>query len=361
MNLRILWEEILLCLQFLARYCQKKGHIFGHHFEEYKDVVVSFLMVKRGKYSRPFINLSLFLLIIVGIMVAPVVTSTYPTSASEDLSDFASPSALVSSLSQEDFSMSTEISNKPRNKVITYIVQNGDTLSSIAEKFGVTSDTIKWANNLTNDKIVVDSPLKIPPVTGVVHKVKQGETIYSIAKRYDTDAQKIVNYPFNDYTDLDTFALAVGQTLIVPDGVPPEEKPAVPHVTTSPQYLAGSGTGQFIWPTTGAITQYPVWYHMALDVANREAPNVFAADSGVVVLAEKLRYGYGWHVIVDHGNGYQTLYAHLQRIDVGVGDKVTKGSTTIGRMGSTGRSTGTHLHFEVRKGGVPLNPLSFLK
>lgn len=357
---RLFWEDLLGWLNFFAFYIKKKAHIFGVFFEEQKDIIVSFLMAKRGRYSRPFLNTSLALLIFTAIVSAPIIASTYPTVASEDLSQFTPPSALVSSLSQEDYAMSTQVSDKPRDKVITYTVRDGDTLSSIAEKFGVSTDTIKWANNLKDDKIVIGAPIKIPPVTGVVHKVKQGETVYSIAKKYQTDAQKIVNFPFNDFADLDTFALSVGQTLIVPDGVPPTKKP-----TTLPapaqKYIAGSGTGQFIWPTSGAITQYPVWYHMALDIANKDAPNVFAADSGVVVLSEKQRYGYGWHVIVDHGNGFQTLYAHLQRIDVGVGDKVVKGSTVIGRMGSTGRSTGTHLHFEVRKNGTPVNPLSYLK
>ncbi len=360
MRFKLFWEDFLSWISFLGFYFKKKARIFGHYFEGKKDIVVDFLIAKRGRYSRPFLNLSLSLLIFAGIIGAPIIASTYPTKASEDLSEFTPPSAVVSSLSQEDVTMSTRISDKPRDKVITYTVILGDTLSTISEKFGVSADSIKWANNLSSDKIVVGSPLKIPPVTGVVHKVKQGETVYSIAKKYQTDAQKIVNFPFNDFIDLDTFALAVGQTLVVPDGIPPEEKPVFTPLPV-PQYLAGSGTGQFIWPTSGGITQYPVWYHMALDIANRDAPNIYAADSGVVVLVEKLRYGYGWHVIVDHGTGFQTLYGHLQRIDVSVGEKVTKGVSTIGRMGSTGRSTGTHLHFEVRKNGVAVNPLSFLK
>lgn len=360
MNLRIFWEDLRGWISFLGFYLKKKTHIFGVFFEEQKDIIVSFLMTKRGRYSRPFLNLSIALLIFTGIVSAPIIASTYPTVASEDLSQFTPPSALISSLSQEDYAMSTQVSDKPRDKVITYTVSEGDTITSIAEKFGVSQDSIKWVNNLKADTIVVGSPLKIPPVTGVVHKVKQGETVYSIAKKYQTDAQKIVNFPFNDFADLDTFALAVGQTLIVPDGVPPAEKPATLPVPP-PQYIAGSGTGQFIWPTSGGITQYPVWYHMAVDIANRDTPNVYAADSGVVVFSEKQRYGYGWHVIVDHGNGFQSLYAHLQRIDVGVGDRVAKGATVIGKMGSTGRSTGTHLHFEVRKNGTPVNPLAYLK
>lgn len=360
MKPHFLRDDFLAWIAFLIRYTNKKARTFGVYFEERKDIVVSFLMAKRGRYSRPFLNLSLSVIIFTGIVGAPIVASSYPSVASQDLSQFTPSSTVISAVSQEDYSTVTEISDKPRNKVITYIVSEGDTLSTIAEKFGVSSDSIKWANNLDDDKIVVDAPLKIPPVTGVVHKVKQGETVYSIAKKYQTDAQKIVNFPFNDFADLDTFALAVGQTLVIPDGVPPEEKPPAP-TRIAPQYLAGGGTGQFVWPTTGGITQYPVWYHMALDIANREAPNVYAADTGTVVVSQKLRYDYGWHVIVDHGNGFQTLYAHLQRIDVSVGDKVIKGSTTIGRMGSTGRSTGTHLHFEVRKNGAAVNPLGYLQ
>ncbi|MBI2029034.1 M23 family metallopeptidase [Candidatus Gottesmanbacteria bacterium] len=359
MSPQILKDDFLSWIAFLAKYFKSKARTFGFNFEQKKDVVVSFLMAKRGRYSRPFLNLSLSVIVFTGVVGAPIVASTYPSVASQDLSDYNPSSQVISALSQEDFATTTEISDKPRNKVITYIVVPGDTLSSVAEKFGVSTDSIQWANNMADDKIVVDAPVKIPPVTGVVHKVKQGETVYSIAKKYQTDAQKIVNFPFNDFEDLDTFALAVGQTLIVPDGTPPTETPVAPRI--APQYIAGSGTGQFIWPTSGSVTQYPVWYHMAVDIANRDAPNVFAADSGVVVLSEKQRYGYGWHVLVDHGNGFQTLYAHLQRIDLSVGDKVTKGASIIGRMGSTGRSTGTHLHFEVRKGGIAVNPLGYLK
>lgn len=361
MNLRFFWEDLISYFSFFIAYLKKKTHTFGLFFEEQKDIIVSFLVMKRGRYSRPFLNTSLLLLIFIVIVSAPIIASSYPTIAADTLSQFTPPSAVVSSLSQEDYAISTQVSDKPRDKVITYTVSSGETLSSIAEKFGVSTDSIKWANNLKSDDIIAGTPIKIPPVTGVVHKVKQGETVYSIAKKYQTDAQKIVNFPFNDFADLDTFALAVGQTLIVPDGVPPAEKPPSLPPSPVPQYFAGSGTGQFIWPTTGSITQYPVWYHVALDIANSEAPNVFAADTGVVVFVQKQRYGYGWHVIVDHGNGLQTLYAHLQRIDVEVGNKVIRGQTIIGKMGSTGRSTGTHLHFEIRKNNTPVNPLAYLK
>jgi Membrane proteins related to metalloendopeptidases len=164
----------------------------------------------------------------------------------------------------------------------------------------------------------------------------------------------------NDFVDLDNFNLAVGQYLFVPGGKV-VEKPVPEATRFVAQIQAGvRGTSNFIWPTSGTITQYYVWYHMALDIANPAAPAILAADTGTVSYAGCLSWGYGCHVVVDHGNGYQTLYAHLSRYDVEVGQAVSQGQV-IGVMGSTGRSTGTHLHFEIRQAGQLLNPLNFLK
>lgn len=135
------------------------------------------------------------------------------------------------------------------------------------------------------------------------------------------------------------------------------EAPAI--VIPVPPIIAG-GNGQFLWPAGGIITQYPIWYHMAVDIANSSAPGIAAADEGTVILSEFSRYGYGLHVIIDHGGGITTLYGHMSELYVRVGDHVLRGSI-IGRMGSTGRSTGVHVHFEVRKNGVVVNPMSFLK
>lgn len=268
--------------------------------------------------------------------------------------------ASVVSYNPYEGSLGTVISVKQRDKIENYSVRSGDTLESIAKRFVISVDTIKWANNLKTDTIKPDQVLKIPPVTGVVHTVKSGDSIYSIAKKYKVDAQNIANFPFNDFADLDTFALNVGQVLYVPGGVIEEERPAV-----SPQYFAQiqagvKGSSNFIWPTSGVITQYPVWYHMAVDIANNAAPPILASDTGTVVFAGCIRYGYGCHIIIDHGNGYQSLYAHLSSIGVSPGQVVNKGQQ-IGVMGSTGRSTGTHLHFEVRSGEVLLNALNFLR
>ncbi len=348
----LLFDDIYLWRRGWGNYIEHRLRHTGIRFEKQKDWLVDLLMARRGTYQRPFLYFSLLILFAVGVISAPILASN----GGSALADFTPPSAVLTSLDLSEYGVQTQISDKPRDQVISYAVQSGDTLSKIAEKFGVTVDTIKWGNDIRRDSLTVGQELKIPPVTGVVHKVREGETVYTIAKKYKTDAQKIVNFPFNDFTDLDTFALNVGQTLVVPDGVMPEA-PAI--VAPAPPVFAG-GTGQFLWPAGGIITQYPIWYHMAIDIANSGAPGIAAAGEGTVTLAEYLKYGYGQHVIIAHGDGLSTLYAHMQDIYVQVGDKVSRGQI-IGKMGSTGRSTGTHLHFEVRKNGIIVSPLPFLR
>lgn len=338
-------------------YIEKKLCRFGRAFEQNKEVIVDILMARRGSYQRPFLHFSLGVLFMVGVVSAPILANSYPGTYAGNLEEITSPSAIVTSLDDPaSYGIQTTISEKPRDQVITYTTVSGDTLSSIAQKFGVSVDTIKWANDLKRDSLSIGQELKIPPVTGIVHKVKEGETVQTIAKKYKTDAQKIVNFPFNDFADLDTFALNVGQTLVVPDGVQPEA-PAIARPL--PPVFAG-GTGQFLWPAGGIISQYPVWYHNALDIANPAAPGIAAADGGTVAQVEYLRYGYGYYAIVNHGDGLSTLYAHLSDVYVKPGDALARGQI-LGRMGSTGRSTGTHLHFEVRRNGIVVNPLPFLK
>jgi murein DD-endopeptidase MepM/ murein hydrolase activator NlpD len=149
--------------------------------------------------------------------------------------------------------------------------------------------------------------------------------------------------------------------LYVPDGIIEEAQPKYAAKPQTAPVVAGiKGSSNFIWPTSGTITQYPIWYHMALDIANNAMPPVIASDTGTVTYAGCVAYDYGCHVIIDHGNGYQTLYGHLSFIGVHAGQVVNQGEQ-IGIMGSTGRSTVTHLHFEIRSGGTLLNPLNFLK
>lgn len=343
---------------FLKGYLTSRLIDSGRKFEASKDIVVAFLLAKRGKYSSHFLNGSFFILIAAAVVGGPTLAENNPFISSLQTNSSVYQAGVVSYNPYES-SLSTVISVKPRDKIEDYSVEGGDTLETIAKKFDISVDTIKWANDLESDTIKPGQVLKIPPVTGVVHKVTSGENVYNIAKKYHTDAQKIVNFPFNDFADLDTFTLLSGQTLYVPDGTIEEEKLAVSQFVAKIQ--AGvKGSSNFIWPTSGGITQYPVWYHMALDIANAAAPPILASDTGTVTFAGCTQYGYGCNIIVDHGNGYLTLYAHLSSIGVSPGQAVTQGQQ-IGVMGSTGRSTGTHLHFEVRSGDAVLNPLNFLK
>jgi murein DD-endopeptidase MepM/ murein hydrolase activator NlpD len=255
----------------------------------------------------------------------------------------------------------TQVSDKPRADIYDYTVVAGDTLASITKMFGVDTDSIKWLNTGLNvNKIKPGTVLHIPPVTGIVHTVKSGETIYSVAKRYNVSAQAIVDFPFNEFTNDETFALAIGQQLIVPDGEMPAEIISPRNMASTPNAGVVSATGNWIWPVQGTITQLFKAWHKGLDIANHSAPMILAADSGTVVHASWDSSGYGNMVMIDHGNGYRTLYGHLQKFAVSVGQTVKRGDV-LGQMGSTGRSTGTHLHFEVRTDAGNLNPQSVLK
>lgn len=360
---QILFDDLRLWWWGWYHYISRKARRFGTWFETNKDVIVDILMARRGGYQRPFLHLSVSVLVVAAIIAAPVLASAYPGSQARALADFTPPSAVVTSLDLTEYGVQTQISEKPRDQIISYSVQSGDTLSTIAQKFGVSVDSIKWANDLKRDSLKIGQEIKIPPVTGIVHKVREGDTVYSIAKKYKAEAQNIVNFPFNDFADLDTFALSVGQTLVVPDGVMPQAQPIAPR-RFGGQFAAGpltaGGSGQFAWPTVGVMSQYPVWYHNAFDIANPSAPAITAAGDGKVISVQYLNYGYGRHLIIDNGDGLSTLYAHMSEIYVKAGDTVSRGQV-IGKMGSTGRSTGTHLHFEVRKNGTPVNPSSYLK
>ncbi|OGG22024.1 hypothetical protein A3D03_00475 [Candidatus Gottesmanbacteria bacterium RIFCSPHIGHO2_02_FULL_40_13] len=355
---RDFYQTVVDWIRFLYFYTRKRLVIFGGHFEKAKDFIVDLLLIKRGRYSKHFLNISFIFLVAGAVIGGPVIADNFPTIRAVGSTYEIADSSESASLTLEDLSTSTVISDKPRFDILDYEVVKGDTLALIAEKFGISVDTIKWANSLKTEKLMPAQILKIPPVTGIAHRSKPGDTIYSIAKKYKAEAQNIVNFPANDFADLDTFALNVGQIVFVPDGVMPQAAPVFQKGPV-PQFIAGVG-GKYIWPAQGLITQNPVSYHMAVDIANSSAPAVAAGDAGAISYANCQRYGYGCHVIIKHPDGYETLYAHLSAYNVSVGDTVGRGQV-IGKMGSTGRSTGTHLHFEVRRNGVLLNPLSFLK
>lgn len=345
----------------LGVYLIKNLHLSFIKFEAGKGAFAAVLYRQRGKYARRFMHSGMAGLTAVGMMMAPVIANEFP-GRSVDPWDTPSPSSVLT-MSTEDPQVTTLVSEKVRDKIINYTVHDGDTISSIAEKFGVSIDTVLWQNDLgEKDKIKPGETIEILPVAGVSHKVRKGDTIYSIAKKYDVDPQPIVNFPFNTFVNDETFQLAIGQLVIVPEGIMPSKKPVSPRIR---QITPDAGTvvasGSFVWPAGGNISQYFVWYHKGIDIANRAAPSVLAADAGKVIMSGwPDGYGYGNRVIIDHGNGFRTMYAHLSRMYVIVGQTVSRGAA-IGKMGSSGRSTGIHLHFEVTKNGVYLNPLSVLR
>ena len=251
----------------------------------------------------------------------------------------------------------TEIPDRPRMEVITYTVQIEDTVLGIAEQFELNPNTIVWANldDLTNPFVMaVGQVLLIPPVDGVLHAVEEGDSIESIAEAYDASAAEIVAYESNLLAS-DDQPLAPGQVVIVPGGSRTPPEPPAPRGPSAPWRAQ-----DFVWPAFGRLTQ-GFWLpaHPALDIGAHRGATARAADWGTVTGAGWSAVGYGNYVIVSHGDGYVTLYAHLDRIDVSYGEQVARGQQ-IGTVGSTGRSTGPHLHFEVSFNGRSYNPLLYL-
>lgn len=359
---------------FFLYYLKRKVLHSSHAFETNKNHLVKFFLMKRGRYNRPFLHVATMGVLAVGVLIGPYLADTYPVFSSQSASslNLANAKNEQESIIVGDNVFSTNISKKPRDKVVKYTVQKGDTLSSIAVKFQVSPDTIKWQNDLLSDTIAVGDSLEVLPVTGVIHKVAKGDTVYTIAKKYDTDAQKMVDFPFNEFANPETFALVEGTMLVVPDGIKPSASSTQRNVIKQRQtqtYLAQGasspvGGGGFAFPLPGntGISQYASWYHMALDITAPVGTPIVAANSGRVSSVNLGGWdgGYGNNVYIDGDNGYQTHYAHMVNANVSVGDSVVAGRTVVGWVGLTGRTTGAHLHFEIRRGGVLLNPLSFL-
>ncbi|HVZ11879.1 MAG TPA: peptidoglycan DD-metalloendopeptidase family protein [Patescibacteria group bacterium] len=344
---------------FLSIYLKDKIFFVSGHFEGSKGSLVRNVLIKRGKRNRIFLHVSAMAVLTVGVVVSPFISDTNIFGANKNLS-FAQGGGDASLTTPDVFN--TQASEKPRDKVITYNVQNGDTISTIAKKFGISTDTIKWENDLTDDSITTGDTLRILPVTGVSHKVAAGDTIYTIAKKYKANAQAIVDFPFNDFANPQTFSLIEGEILIVPDGVPPAAAPVYvkqTYIATGPVTITGGG---FTWPIHGTINQTFSWYHKAVDLGAPIGTPVAAATNGVVsqVFTSGWNDGYGIHVLIAGSNGYTTLYAHMMAVNVSVGQTVEAGKSIVGWVGLTGRTTGPHLHFEVRSGGNFYDPLSVL-
>jgi murein DD-endopeptidase MepM/ murein hydrolase activator NlpD len=255
--------------------------------------------------------------------------------------------------------------SKPTTPVI-YTVQSGDTVLGIAAKYDLQPETIMWSNSELEqnpDRLAIGDQLRILPVDGLLHVVEPGDTLSSLADDYETTVDAIVGYSANAIADASA-NLSVGKEIVVPGGVKVITNSGywVDSQASSVAYPSGGpvGSGNFSWPSAGYISQGYWGGHPAIDIAGWEGSPVSAADGGYVVTAGGgWNSGYGNQVIIDHGNGFVSLYAHMSSVFVTPGMTVSKG-TQIGTMGNTGNSTGPHLHLEIRYGGVPYNPAGYL-
>jgi murein DD-endopeptidase MepM/ murein hydrolase activator NlpD len=281
--------------------------------------------------------------------------------------------------------LQTIIPSRPRVDVITYTVETGDTLFSIADEFNLKPETLLWGNfDILEDNPHLLSPkqvLNILPVNGIYHKWNEGDNFYNVAAKFNVEPQAIMNFTGNK---LDLVELQEGNTeiepgswLVVPGGsraIKDWGPPAISRTNpASARFYGGGhcgdvyegafGTGTYVWPT---IDRSIVGYnyipnvHPAIDIGGYEGNAIFATDSGVVVYAGWSDYGYGYLIVIDHGNGWQSAYAHLISVGVSCGMSVFQGGT-IGGLGSTGNSSGAHLHFELIYNGVKVNPLDYLQ
>lgn len=259
---------------------------------------------------------------------------------------------------------------EPQPAFYVYTVQEGDTVDSIAATFGIGPEYILWNNPDVSDDpdlLLVGQQVQVPSVNGLIYTLKLGDTLSDVAAVYQVDVQSIYAFVPNGIGSPDS--VVEGMVLLLPGAVlPPPAPPPLPAAvvavgTTAPPPPASSPapSSGYIWPFRAAISQYFSGYHRGIDIdgfGSYGAP-ILAAASGQVVLTGYLDWGYGLHVVVRHDDGSETLYAHLSEIYVTQGQYVDQGDV-LGALGSTGYSTGPHLHFEIHIGGVPVDPLLYL-
>ena len=261
-------------------------------------------------------------------------------------------SALLPELGPSGTLVDVEEGSHNNGQISVYVVREGDSISQIAKMFGVSTNTIVWANDIgSGDVIRAGQQLVILPVSGIEYTVRKGDTPTRIARKYKADVEDILD--FNGITD--ETGLVVGEIIIIPGG-----KKSVPAYRSTKKVVRGTNapaySGYYIRPITGgrnsrSTTKNPQGLHgyNAVDLASPTGTPIIASASGRVVVSKNSGWngGYGKYIVIEHPNGTQTVYAHQSGVIVKRGQWVVQGQV-IGYVGNTGRSTGPHIHFEVR-------------
>ncbi|MDD5468074.1 MAG: M23 family metallopeptidase [Anaerolineales bacterium] len=316
---------------------------------------------------------------------APPAAEASAKLVSIDLPSLAANNPRVSESILRKASLLTTIPERPEVEVVTYTVVSGDTLFSIADTFKIKPTTLLWGNYETLE----DNPhllkpgqvLNILPIDGTYYRWQKGDTVEKVAAYFGVEADAITSFTGNniDLTRIreensgitpDTWIIVPGGKRAIKDWGPPaitRSNPASARAygpgACGAIYEGAVGTGSFLWPTTERFISgynYEPGLHPAIDIAGQVGNAVYASDSGVVVYAGWSDFGYGYLIVIDHAAGWQTAYGHLSAVGVSCGQSVFRGGL-IGAVGSTGNSTGSHLHFELLYNGAKLNPLDFLQ
>ena len=318
------------------------------------------------------------------VMAAPVATPT-PTEIPAQMPTFEAETAFIWGISRLA-NVHTDIPSRSRFDVTQYTVEKGDTVFGIAQKFGLKPETILWGNQF----VLADNPhnlqvgqkLNILPVDGTYHRWSAGDGLNGVARFFGVEPEDIINFPGNHLDpqtigDLSHPNIEPGTWLVIPGGTRefvswsapsiPRDNPGVAKVLgpgACGSVVNGAiGSGAFIWPANNhflsGFDYTPNANHFGIDIAGSAGDAVYAVDNGVVVYAGWNNWGYGNVVVVNHGNGWQTLYAHLSAYNVGCGQSVYQGNA-VGAIGSTGNASGAHLHFEMMNNGAKVNPWNYL-
>jgi murein DD-endopeptidase MepM/ murein hydrolase activator NlpD len=322
-----------------------------------------------------------------GALAASLPTA-FPTATPPPLPPFINASFSFNQGIPRLLVMDTVAPTLPRGEITTYTVVEGDSVFGIAEKYGLKPETVLWGNY----ELLLDNPhrlkpgqvLNILPVDGVYHKWSAGEGLNGVTSYYGVTPEDIINYPGNNLSqasigEYSNPNIAPGTMLVVPGGRREFISWSAPRISRDNPGVArllgpghcgtishgAVGSGSFIWPANerrlSGYDYSPATNHRGLDIAGRLGDPLYASDSGVIVYAGWNNYGYGNVVVIDHGYGWQTLYAHMSYLAVGCGESVIQG-TVIGSIGSTGNSSGPHLHFEMlHESYGKVNPWDFLK